>query len=113
MEKTRLTRKERIERAVNVLKEQTQERKYRKLIEEHLEYVALKLNGGLKINWKYDTIPKYFITYGFTGVPGLRLECSKKVINQGTIYCLSDEFLDVALREIGMEKLKFLLGVGG
>lgn len=79
------------------------------LIRRQLENIARRLNLGEEINWK-DTFgnpwrAKYYISLNCLGG---KLTCEKShcVKQQGTIYCLDHDFLDVAIQEIGEERLK-------
>lgn len=72
-----------------------------------LKDLALKLNNGEKIDWENTKQAKYFI--------GCDNSCKKIYTNyiyynkyMGQIYCLDENFLDIAKQEIGKENLKKL-----
>lgn len=76
-------------------------------VRRQLEDIAKRLNKGEKIDWDNNEQSKYCIG----------LHCNNPVIyfvftrkNQGTVYCLSSNFLDVAKREIGEDRLIKYLG---
>ena len=73
------------------------------LIRRQLEDIARRLNKGKKIDWSVYQ-EKYFIELCY----GEDLSIDKGTIckRQGTVYCLDETFLDVAIREIGKERLK-------
>lgn len=73
-------------------------------IETKLKNIAEKLNNGEKIDWEKGEQQKYYIYYNYFQN---RLEDSyfKNHQNQGTIFCLSNKFLDEAIKEIGKEDL--------
>ena len=75
------------------------------LVRRMLEDIARRLNKDKTINWKLTTNQvKYYIFLG----AGDELSYNGTYINkvQGTIYCLDEDFLDVAKSEIGEERLK-------
>ena len=73
-------------------------------IETKLKNIAERLNAGRKIDWENTNQIKYYIYYDYEikvldyCIPG---HCQ----NQGTIYCLDKNFLEVAKQEIGKENL--------
>ena len=79
----------------------------RLIITQNLKDIALRLNNGVEIDWyDKDYQEKYCIYYRF-------LEPYEELI-QGTvynvkyvggIYCLSDKFLETAIKEIGEKEL--------
>ena len=73
------------------------------LVRRMLEDIARRLNKGREIDWFDSAQPKHCI----------ELFCNNIITNfyfshktQGTVYCLDKNFLDVAKREIGEERLK-------
>lgn len=73
------------------------------LVRRQLEDIARRLNKGEEIDWFDSEQPKHCI----------ELFCNNIITNfyfshktQGTTYCLDENFLDVAKREIGEERLK-------
>ena len=73
------------------------------LVRRMLEDIARRLNKGKKIDWMYDQ-NKYFIYLGARDI--LTFGSAFVAKTQGTIYCLDPCFLDVAIKEIGKERLK-------
>lgn len=76
------------------------------LIRRQLEDIAKRLNKGEEIDWFDGEQPKHCI----------ELFCNNIITNfyfsyrtQGTTYCLDKNFLDVAKREIGEQRLKAYL----
>lgn len=80
---------------------------------ERLEYmktrtqikdIALRLNNGKKIDWENIDEPKYYIYYN---VYDKAIRYDKMYsYKRDTIYCLNICFIDVALKEIGFDRLK-------
>lgn len=73
------------------------------LIRRQLEDIARRLNKGKEIDWYDNEQSKYCI----------ELYCNNIITNfyiahktQGTVYCLDKNFKDVAIQEIGKERLK-------
>ena len=75
------------------------------LIRRQLEDIARRLNRGRKIDWYNQEQDKYFIRFSYWE-DRIRLETCWKTKPQGVIYCLDKKFLDVALKEIGEERLR-------
>ena len=69
-----------------------------------LKNLAERLNKGQKIDWNNTDEDKYSIYYNCTDKK-LKEECINVCRNQGTIYCLNKNFLDIAKEEIGEENL--------
>ena len=72
-----------------------------------------RLNKGEKIDWENTSQEKYFIyldnEYNKLGYADNI--CGKWCQYQGTVYCLDQNFLDVAIQEIGEGRLiKYLRG---
>lgn len=78
------------------------------LVRRMLEDIARRLNKGIKIDWYDNEQSKYCI----------ELYCNDIITNfyyghktQGAVYCLDENFKDVAIQEIGEERLKkYLIG---
>lgn len=76
-------------------------------IETKLKNIAERLNAGRKIDWEDENQSKFIILYN----------CKSKILGlldlysvyrwkyQGGIYCLDENFLEVAKQEIGEENL--------
>ena len=82
------------------------------LVRRQLEDIARRLNKGRKIDWDNQEQDKYFIRFSYWE-DRIRLETCWKNKSQGVIYCLDENFLDVAKREIGEYRLiKYIRGEG-
>ena len=80
------------------------------LIRRQLEDIARRLNKNVKIDWYDSNQHKFYINYTLKDD---RLDCYAHWTDKvaGVVYCLDKNFLDIALREIGKEKLtKYLKG---
>lgn len=75
------------------------------LVRRQLEDIARRLNKGEKIDWKGAYQDKYYI-YLDTETDELIYGESIWSKDQGIVYCLDQDFLDVAIQEIGEERLK-------
>ena len=84
-------------------KEQAEQESEKILVRRMLEDIARRLNKGKEIDWRSDQ-SKYFIYLGASDI--LTFGCAFAAKTQGTIYCLDPCFLDVAIQEIGKERLK-------
>lgn len=80
------------------------------LVKQELEDIALELNAGEEINWENTNLAKYHMYYDYI---------NNAIINddaydykaEGTTYCLSSDFTEVAIERIGKERLeKYLKG---
>ena len=74
------------------------------LVRRMLEDIARRLNKGEKIDWNNFLQCKYYF-YIWNGGE-LYQDIAREKLSQGTIYCLDQDFLDVAKSEIGEERLK-------
>ena len=75
------------------------------LVRRMLEDIARRLNKGKKIDWYNEEQPKYSICLD-TIDNEIIWDSEKRFISQGTVYCLDENFKDVAIKEIGEERLK-------
>lgn len=74
------------------------------LVRRMLEDIARRLNKGKKFDWDDEYQCKWYISYNnFWGITTYSVSENK---SQGTIYCLAENFLDIAIQEIGEERLK-------
>ena len=75
------------------------------LVRRQLEDIARRLNKGEKIDWKNSTQYKYsfYLDDKINKIDWCR-ECRCTV--QGSVYCLDINFYNVAIQEIGEERLK-------
>lgn len=83
-----------------------------KKIENKLRLIAETLNSQIKHMYRlFETnMPKYSISIEYTRSLEMKLHCnrcgSNFIQHQGTIYCLDENFLEVAKKEIGESDLK-------
>ena len=80
------------------------------IIEQELKDIAMELNKGEEIDWNNKEQDKYYLYYNF-----LNNEISYRSYTitklQGAIYCLDENFKDVAIERIGEKRLtKYLKG---
>lgn len=75
------------------------------LVRRMLEDIAERLNKGREIDWNNFNQIKYFIYIDYA-TQLIRRDCDFRNKIQGVVYCLSDNFVSVAKREIGEERLK-------
>lgn len=81
------------------------------LIRRQLEDIARRLNKGKKIDWDNFDQYKYFISFNCATQLIERGFYNLKNKVQGVVYCLSDDFVSVAIQEIGEEQLmRYLRG---
>ena len=75
------------------------------LIRRQLADIARRLNKGEKIDWNNRQQGKYALCLSSNrDAIEWYSEIYRKV--QGTVYCLDSDFYDVAIQEIGEERLK-------
>ena len=86
-------------------KEQAEQEAEKILVRRMLEDIARRLNKGEKIDWNNKDQIKYFI---YIAPINNRLDFSNRILSkeQGVIFCLDNNFLNVAIQEIGEERLK-------
>lgn len=78
------------------------------LVRRILEDIARRLNKSKEIDWNNFAQDKYFlgIDYNKYLAMSVGLSCCNNIRTQGTVYCLNRNFKDVAIQEIGEERLK-------
>ena len=74
------------------------------LVRRQLEDIARRLNKGQEIDWNDNNQLKYNIGFDFP-LDIISIGAIYRKL-QGSVYCLSDKFKDVAIQEIGEERLK-------
>lgn len=84
-------------------REQAEQEAEKILVRRMLEDIARRLNRGKKIDWENYDQAKYFIYIDCEDI-GYNFDITVKT--QGTVYCLSSDFIKVAIQEIGEERLK-------
>ena len=91
-------------------REQAEQEAEKILVRRQLEDIARRLNKGQKIDWNNNDQFKYFLRFSFF-INKISINYSFQYKDQGTVYCLDKNFLDVAVKEIGEERLeKYLRG---
>ena len=76
------------------------------LVRRMLEDIARRLNKGEKIDWLDDTLNLFTICYDFVSDEIGLTSTSALIKKAGEVYCLNQEFVHVAIQEIGEERLK-------
>ena len=74
------------------------------LVRRQLEDIARRLNKGEKIDWSDENQYKWYIVYNTTF--GFAIYSVSENTIQGAVYCLDKNFLNIAIQEIGEERLK-------
>lgn len=72
-----------------------------------LKDLAMELNDGEQIDWKNENQSKYYIFYSFKQ-DALDWNVCKILKNLGNVYCLNQNFFNIAMNKIGEERLKDL-----
>ena len=85
-------------------REQAEQEAEKILVRRQLEDIARRLNKGQEINWNDNNQLKYNIGFDFP-LDIISIGAIYRKL-QGSVYCLSDKFKDVAIQEIGEERLK-------
>ena len=83
----------------------------RKEIENKLNLLAFELNGSRDITeeeWEDGSVSKYFLCFDYYNMNILQYTNSSSK-NQGTIFCISKNFLNKAIKLIGKKDLKDFL----
>lgn len=75
------------------------------LFRRMLEDIARRLNKCEKIDWNDEKHEKYCLTYDNES-QCIYQDSSLYIVRQGTVYCIDENFKDVAIQEIGEERLK-------
>ena len=75
------------------------------LVRRQLEDIARRLNKGQKIDWSDEDQTKSFIFLDCK-TQLIERDCNLRNKIQGVVYCLDENFKDVAIQEIGEERLK-------
>lgn len=75
------------------------------LVRRMLEDISRRLNKGEEIDWGITTQYKYCLIYDHD-YQHINQDYNINVIRQGSVYCLDINFRNVAIQEIGEERLK-------
>ena len=73
------------------------------IIRRKLEDIARRLNGGKELDWSNNK-NKFYITYS-AHENALHFAKTMNLQIQGVVYCISPKILEVAIEEIGEERL--------
>ena len=89
-------------------REEAEQEQERVLVHRELENIARRLNIGETIDWENNDQSKYFIYFDNQNI---RYNVNFTMKVQGAVYCLDKNFIHVAIKEIGKERLeKYLKG---
>lgn len=78
------------------------------LVRRMLEDIARRLNKDEELDWTEPTQEKYYLNYRDSEIA---TDFNTYTAIQGVVYCLDRDFRDVAIQEIGKERLtKYLRG---
>lgn len=72
------------------------------LVRRMLEAIAKKLNKRRKIDWESHEYKFHLLIFNDV----ISQQFCQDIKYQGTVYCLDGNFKDIAIREIGEERLK-------
>lgn len=84
-------------------REQAEQEAEKVLVRRQLEDIARRLNKGQKIDWYNKNQSKHCIDLYCNEIMSDSYFTYK---TQGTVYCLNKSFKDVAIQQIGEERLK-------
>lgn len=87
-------------------KEEAEQETEKILIRRQLEDIAKRLNKNNKIDWENRTQNKYLIYFNYGDEEIGTYSTMLLYKEQGAIYCLDKNFKDIAIEEIGEERLK-------
>ena len=91
-------------------REQAEQEAEKILVRRMLEDIARRLNKDNKIDWNNDKQFKYYICIDSRDNE-IIWDREVRYISQGIVYCLDMDFYNVAIKEIGEERLiKYLRG---
>lgn len=80
------------------------------LIRRQLEDIAKRLNKGRKIDWNDGEQTKFCLLINEYGDVWHSVCCRHKT--EGSVYCLDENFKDIAIKEVGEGRLKAYLKGG-
>lgn len=75
------------------------------LVRRMLEDIARRLNKGEKIDFKDNKQAKYYLRYNIDQ-GGFDVDLDFNIVRVGVTYCLDRNFPEIAIQEIGEERLK-------
>ena len=85
-------------------KEEAEEEVEKILVRRILENIARRLNKNKEIDWRNSSQAKYYIFYSFT-TNDIESFTAWRYKAEGVVYCLDKNFKDIAIQEIGKERL--------
>lgn len=93
-------------------KEEAEQEAEKILVRRMLENIARRLNGDTRVDWLDACQPKYYLVYNFLYFnSGQEVRHTYTRKTQSTVYCLDPNFINIAIKEIGKERLiKYLKG---
>lgn len=86
-------------------KEQAKAEAEKILVRRMLEDIARRLNKGEKIDFKDNKQAKYYLRYNIDQ-GGFDVDLDFNIVRVGVTYCLDRNFPEIAIQEIGEERLK-------
>ena len=94
-------------------REEAETEAHKILVRHQLEDIAKRLNKSEEIDWCNLEQKKYYLSCdNYSRCGKICCVCSNNTV-QGAVYCLDKNFLDVAKREIGEDRLiKYIRGEG-
>lgn len=97
----------------NYFKTKEEAEEYREKLKTYYDLMDLadELNGDRKIDWKNKNQKKYYIYYDYYSNK-IYIERIYGCKGIGQIYCLDENFLDIALERIGEDRLEKLFKEG-
>lgn len=75
------------------------------LVRRQLEYISRRLNKNKTLNWKSQCQHKYSIYFDYREDKIDTYPTTVPYKEQGAVYCLEQNFKDIATQEIGEERL--------
>lgn len=99
----------------NYFKTKEEAEEYREKLKTYYDLLDLadELNGDRKVDWKNKEQHKYNISYNVNEEKlYINFDFFGKYKNLGEIYCLDENFLDLALERIGKDRLEKLFKEG-
>lgn len=85
--------------------EQAEQEAEKILVRRMLEDIARRLNKGEKIDWKCTQQAKYYLRYNIDR-DEFDIDLDFNIARVGVTYCLNRNFPEIAIQEIGEERLK-------
>lgn len=79
------------------------------ITKQELKDLALRLNNGVELDWSKESHRKYYI---FINYIGLNYSWCDVSFGLGQVYCLDENFLEIAKKEIGEDRLIKLIKSG-